>query len=174
MPKRLRYNHCLGFTLIEFILVIIIIGIIGATASYALVESVQGVQKAQDYGQVSHEARLAMERMVRNVRTIPTTGAIITPIGAGSSSTLTFTMLSGRSVKFEVSGTNLLLKEPDTAPGVILASGVSSLTFRFYDAAGNLETAAMTNVNFIQIDMTVSVGGKTLRVWSNVYPDNFR
>lgn len=164
-------RHCGGFTLIELVLTILLLGIIAAAVSQFVLQAVRSYSVEQSRGNVHSQARLAVERMTREIRGIRScTAADLTLPAANPFATLAFTDLSGTAVSFTVAGGNL-------ARGAdILAQGLTSAQpFRLLDKSGN-PTISCTVPNeawFVEIDLTCVEGGESLRLRSRVHPRNF-
>lgn len=164
-----------GFTLIELVLTLLILGIIAAVGSRFALQGIRSYTNEQDRGDVHSQARLAVERVVREARAIRSCADIVGP--ANPAATLSFTDSSGTAVAFSVVGTNLL------RGASVLAQGVSSSQpFRFLDMNGNASTScplpaspsAATDIWFVEIDLTCLQGGESLHVRSLVHPRNFQ
>lgn len=164
-----------GFTLIELVLTLLILGIIAAVGSQFVLQGVRSYTTEQDRGDVHSQARLAVERVVREARAIRSCSDIVGP--ANPSATLSFTDSSGTAVAFGVAGTNLL------RGASVLAQGVSSSQpFRFLDMNGAASTScplpgnpsAATDIWFVEIDLTCVQGGESLHIRSQVHPRNFQ
>ncbi|MHB8836178.1 MAG: PilW family protein [Candidatus Methylomirabilia bacterium] len=163
-----------GFTLIELVLTLLILGIIAATVSQFALQGLRSYSTEEDRGDAHSQARLALERVVREARTIRSCADIVG--AANPAATLSFTDIAGTPVAFSVAGGNLL------RGASVLARGVTSAQpFRFLDMDGVESTscplptdpAAPTDVWFVEIDLTCAVGSGSLRLRSRVHPRNF-
>ena len=167
-----------GFTLIELVLTMLILGIIAAVGSQFALQGIRSYSSEQDRGDAHSQARLAVERIVREARTI---GSCTDIIGAASpsSATLSFTDPGNRTatVTFNVAGGNL------TRVGNTLAQGVTTAQpFRFLDMNGAVSTScpaagnpsAATDIWFIEIDLTCTQKSGSLHLRSRVHPRNFQ
>ena len=127
-------NH--GYTLIEMVIVIVILGIIGAFTFQMVAAGVQAFKKSSARKDLLDQGRLALERMVRELRD----GKEITDC---SSNSITFKKAHPaqaadniEEVKFELDGTDLKrVGDPSgAAQTAVLASNVTS--FQVGEAGG--------------------------------------
>jgi prepilin-type N-terminal cleavage/methylation domain-containing protein len=128
MDRRSKYLNNHGYTLIEIIIVIVILGIIGAFTFQMVAAGVQAFKKSSARKDLYDQGRLAMERMVRELRDTK-------EVSASSSSSITFKKAHPsqaadniEQIKYELVGTDLKrvgdpLGTPLTA---VLASNVDS------------------------------------------------
>ncbi|HCU05670.1 MAG TPA: hypothetical protein DIC51_05215 [Coxiellaceae bacterium] len=144
-------NQNKGFTLIEIIMVIVILGIVSSIAAPMIYEASQSASQQYKMTDVLDDARIALERMTREIRMVRSATAADLSIGA---STLTFTDVTASVITYTLSGSNL------TRNGQILATHVTSLIFSYQDANGNT-TAVVTQVRYITITMVISESGYT-------------
>jgi prepilin-type N-terminal cleavage/methylation domain-containing protein len=169
-----RMPNSTGFTLVEAIITIVIVGIISSIAAMIILQGIQSYTKEQNLSDAHYQARLAMERMTREIRTTRQLGAIGTvalgTITGNPTSSLIFTDLTGATITYSLGGTTL----NRTVGGVPspLATGVTTLQFRHYDSAGVLTTAALA-VWTIEIDLTDTQGVDVLQMRTRVHPRNF-
>ncbi len=172
--SELHTPHSEGFTLIEAVITIVIVGIIASIAAMIILQGIQSYTKEQNLSDAHYQARLAMERMAREIRTTRQLGAIgtvaIGTITGNPTSSLIFTDLTGTDITYALGGTTL----NRTVGGVPspLATGVTTLQFRHYDSAGVLTTTALA-VWTIQIDLTDTKGVDMLQMRTRVHPRNF-
>jgi prepilin-type N-terminal cleavage/methylation domain-containing protein len=127
-----------GFTLIEIVMVIVILGVIGAFTFQFVAHGVQAFKKSSARKDLYDQGRLALERMVRELRdTKEVTGS--------SGSSITFKKAhpaqaadNTEEVKFQLNGTSLeRVGDPNGTPATaVLASNVSSFTVTGVGAAG--------------------------------------
>jgi prepilin-type N-terminal cleavage/methylation domain-containing protein len=128
MPRAIGGQN--GYTLIEIIIVIVILGVIGAFTFQMVGAGVQAFKKSNARKDLYDQGRLALERMVRELRdTKEVTGS--------ASSSITFKKAhpaqaadNTEEIKFELNGTNLeRVGDPNGTPvTAVLASNVSSFT----------------------------------------------
>jgi len=156
----LRQNEN-GFTLIELVMVIILSGIMVAVSMRMLAVGFSAYLKGSNAVSAEQQAHLALERMARDIRAVRSPADIST----ATASQLTFTDFTGNSIAYSLSSTNL------TRGSQILAGGISSLTFSYYDLNGNT-TATLTAIRYIGISLNVTQGGSNFTISTAVYPEN--
>ena len=161
-----------GFTLIELVITIVLVGIIAGTTGMLLIKGTQAYIEEDQRAAATSQGRLALERMAREIRSIPQASAIVGPI-TNPSSSLSFSDLTGLSIVYARNGaTGTLDRTEGTGLPVILADGVTTLEFRHFDRAGALTTTP-ANIWQIRIDLTVTKGGESQVFRMSVYPRNF-
>jgi prepilin-type N-terminal cleavage/methylation domain-containing protein len=141
MNRRSKNLDNRGYTLIEMVIVIVILGIIGAFTFQMIGAAVQAFKKSSARKDLYDQGRLALERMVRELRD----GKEITDC---SSSSITFKKAHPaqaadniEEVKFELVGTNLKrVGDPNANEGgpyeAVLASDVTSFSVGSEGGAG--------------------------------------
>lgn len=150
-----------GFTLIEAVISIVIVGIVFAIGSIVLNRGIAEYFAHKDFARADGEARLALERMTRDLRGMQSTPTITPPTQIG------FVTAAGTSVVYSQSGSLLLRNGAqlanDLAPGTLAfsyldpnaaptttPSAVRSITVQFREqrgASSNLYRATVTARN---------------------------
>ncbi len=151
-----------GFTLIELILVIVLLGIVSIALTSAFVPTAQISVTVDTRKEALQNTRLAMERMLREIREARS-------ITAGFTATsLTFTNPANGTITYSWSGTAL---DPLQRSAVDLACCVQSLALTYLQKSG---AAAVTPAQVwrIQADLQVRVGNETVQFRSEVNPKN--
>lgn len=169
-----------GFTLIEAIITIVIVGIISSLAALIILEGITASSKEQSLSDVHYQARLAIERMAREIRLIRWNTALaradITTMAPGD---LVFCDVTGKAVEFTLAGTALNRREsaicsPPAWGGwnTLTPSGVNPLTFTYLNSAG-AGGATAANLWFVDINLTDTQGSESLQMRTRVHPRNF-
>jgi prepilin-type N-terminal cleavage/methylation domain-containing protein len=166
-----------GFTLIEAIITIVIVGIISGIAALIILEAVKASSKEQNLSDAHYQARIAMERMAREIRLIRSQTAGDLPTMAASD--LIFCDVTGKAVEFQLAGAVLNRRESATCSplawggwSALSSSGVNPLTFTYLDSAG-AGGATAANLWFIEINLTDTQGSESLQMRTRVHPRNF-
>jgi len=162
-------NH--GYTLIEMVIVIVILGIIGAFTFQMVAAGVQAFKKSSARKDLLDQGRLALERMVRELRD----GKEITDC---SSNSITFKKAHPaqaadniEEVKFELDGTDLKrVGDPSgAAQTAVLASNVTSFQVgeaggggTFAVDSGSSGTTASDTASSITVSHTTGSGSNRL------------
>lgn len=162
--KRIAGANSAGFTLIEIVMTIVLLSIISGIAAMIILQGVRSYAQESTRVDVHYQARLAMERMAREIRTATTVTA------TAPSSSLVFTDVTGTIITYSLSGTSLR-RNAD-----LLSSGVTSLLFSHYNNA-NVLTAVTASVWTIEVFVTDQQGAgaiaDTLQMRTRVHPRNF-
>lgn len=154
-----------GFTLIELVLTMLILGIIAAVFSQFALQGIRSYSTEQDRGDVHSQARLAVERMVREIRAIRSATAADIPTMTATD--LQFTDNLGQSVRFTWVA-NVL-----TRNGQTLAVNVAPFAFTYFESDGTTVAASPAAMWFVQIALTAAQGGSSLPMRVQVHPRNF-
>lgn len=179
-------NDSKGFTLIEMVMVITLLGIIGGIIALPLYIGTKGWFEATTREGITESGRIAIERMMREIRNTARKANNTTCISAAAANSLTFSDLSGdmtncNSITFSLSGTNLL-RCPDSACATqyVLANNVSSFTIKYYKSDNswiNEEPISAANrplIRRLAIEVVSTQGTETMRKYSEVYLSNMR
>lgn len=172
-----------GATLIEMILGIVIIGILAYVVSDAFVYTSRSVLTANLAREATQSGRLAVDRMVREIRNVRDNRCV----AAANGRTFTFVDMSNNTITFTWSGVagTPLMRNAD-----VLVDEVSNLSFTYYNnnepAPGAigvpivcgppntcLPACAATDIWSVNIDLTTQAGTETMQFRSQVHPVNF-
>ena len=150
-----------GFSLIEMILVIVIVGIISIVGAQIMGAGFQSYFTGRDSLGVDAQARLALERMTRELRTVrPATGLTMVP-----ATEVTFTDVDGTAVRYYINAGDLMRNTQ------VLAGGVSGLGFVYTGSSGAV-TAIPAQVFYIGVQFTATQGGISGAYRATVSPRN--
>ncbi|MEW6330519.1 MAG: type II secretion system protein [Pseudomonadota bacterium] len=165
-----------GFTLIEMVAVIVLLGIIFGFGGVFLGNVFTGYTLKRDATDAEWQAKVALERMARELRAVRL--ATAADLDIASAAQVRFTDTDGNGVCFYRSGNRVMRSAngPASACGTTnaqpLADNVTSLTFTYWDNTGTA-TATVANVYYITVDLTVAEGGYSGQFRTNVRPRNF-
>ena len=151
-----------GFTLVELVLVIIIMSIITAITTPLLQEGFNAYFTSQSLTDADWQSRIAFSRINKELRTIPFPASITT----ASPTQLVFTDANSNSVTYQLTGSSLMRNSN------VLADGVNSLTFGYYDRNG-ATTATIANIRYISMTLNITQSSANLTIKTVIYPRNF-
>lgn len=182
--SELRTPNSKGFTLVEIVITIVLVSIISGIAAMIILQGVRVYSDEQSRSDVHYQARLAMERMAREIRMIRSSsefGAINSPgvlvlgtITNNPSNVFSFMDMTGTQITYSLTVATATLNR--TAGGTnALAQGVTALSFTCFNNAGGpvANGAVSTSVWTIEIDMTDTQGSETISMRTRVHPRNF-
>jgi prepilin-type N-terminal cleavage/methylation domain-containing protein len=170
--SELRTPNSKGFTLIEIVITIMLVSILSGIAALIILQGVRAYSDEQSRSDVHYQARLATERMAREIRQVRSCGAPDLPGMANPSASITFADMNNAAISFSRTGTDLM-RGAD-----VLARNITVLQFRFLDINGNESVtcgAAPTDTWLVEISLTAT-DPQTLEALSmrtRVYPRNF-
>jgi prepilin-type N-terminal cleavage/methylation domain-containing protein len=151
-----------GFTFIELILVVVLLSIVALALTAAFVPTARISVTVDTRKDALQNTRLAMERMLREVREARS-------INAGFTATnLTFTNPANSAINYSWSGAAL---DPLQRNGVDLACCVQSFALTYLQKNG-AAAVLPAQVWRIQADLQVQVGNETVELRSEVNPKN--
>lgn len=151
IPARfLCHDSARGFSLFELIMVLVVLGIISAVAAPFLSASFQSYFIGRDIAETDGQARVAIERLSRELRSIRAAADLTIT----SASDITFVDVDGNSIRYcmgAVGGCPGLIGEltRNTQP---LATGITALSFSTLSLAG----AVYITVTFTATQNTIS------------------
>lgn len=146
----IRRQQQRGFSLIEVVLSIVILGIVVVVVGEILIQGYKLFTTSQNASKNDWQGLLVMQRFTKDVHNIRSANSV----ASIAASTLSFTDMGGTSVTYTQSGSNILRN------GVILASGVTGMSFNFLDKTGTI-TAVASLVRFISISITLTENNLT-------------
>lgn len=156
-------KHIAGFSLIEFTLVITLLGILAVVSGPLLYHAFQGALTRMQMTSLDGQARFAMARMTRELRSMRNKDV---PGFSANANDITFESVSGTNITYSLAGTSLMR---NSWP---LAKDVSSLSFTYYDEDGAVTTTP-ANIRYIKVSFTMVKGNNSLSVSSTVFPRNY-
>jgi len=164
-------------TLIEIVMVIVIIGALSGGVAVFVNQGVDIWNFVTFRNDEVSQARVAIDRMVREIRQIKDKGSVFVATANDLSFTAYYdTNADGVSedvaIEYTLSGGNLLRNSD------ILSDHVSSLAFQYYDTNSALLATPQvspgdTNMRRVVISLTVTSGDQQISMKSQVFPRNF-
>jgi prepilin-type N-terminal cleavage/methylation domain-containing protein len=127
---KLSSKKTVGFTLIELVLVIMLVSIVAVIGSVVLGQGMHAFVDFQNITDADWQIRVALETMTREIRNI----RYSSDITVASATQLSFVDNNGKSVSFSLSGNTLMENSQ------VLADGISSMTFTYYNSALSITT----------------------------------
>ncbi len=146
-------KKALGFTLIEFIIVIVLLSILSSIGSLILGQHFKGYFATKQITQLTTETNIAVDNLMRELKSAGQLTAI-------DNTTLTFTNQAGETIVIDLNGTTLR-RQVNGGTAMPLCSQVSSLAFYGFDASF-ATTVTAQNVRFVMLQMTTTSSTKNL------------
>jgi len=165
-----------GFTLVELMIACAMVGLVMAGALVALQQGDNAYQYSTGRVEVQQNARMAVDRIVRDLRT----GTTVTASTA-TSVTAQYIDETGATVtvQYSLNGTDLQRNQtnpvPATAQPETLIGGVNALVLTYYDS-NNVTTTTAANVRVVDIKLTTQpqAGTSNLANQRAVFEDRVR
>ena len=167
--QRVMGRQC-GFSLIELIMVIVVFGIVAAIAASTMDSGFRAYFTGRDIAETDSQARVALERMTRELRTIRAPAELTITSG----SDITFVDVNGASIRYCQATVGTC---PGTAGQLMrnafaLASGIGGLSFTYLDRTG-AATAVPAQVFYVNVAFTVTQNTMSSTYQATVSPRNF-
>jgi len=140
-----------GFTMIELIIVIAILAVLSVITLPMLSSGFNAYFAERNLSDANWQGRLAISRMLRDIRSMPSTENITT----ATATQFTFNDSTNTSVSYTLTGTTL------ERNGFTLANGINSVTFGYYTSAGAV-TATIANIRYISIQLNTTENNTNL------------
>ncbi len=154
-----------GFTLIELIVVIVLISIVSVIGSGIISSSYIAYLNSKNVMDADWQGRQALERMARELRIVGSPADIT--ISGSTATSLTFTTSNADTIIYSLSGTSLM-RQKNGGTAQILADGIQTLGFTFYDQNSAL-TAVAANVRYILISLMVTLNNTNFTITTGVF-----
>ncbi|MEI8012419.1 MAG: type II secretion system protein [Candidatus Omnitrophota bacterium] len=157
-----------AFTLIELVMVIVLVGIIFGVTAPLMLEVGRNWQLAQGRNELCESAKVAMDRMVREIRQVKDKTSVITATAV----TFKFIDVDNNTITFSTASGHLMRTVGTTANQ--LADNVTAVSFTYYNASESVIASpsvnpSATNIARIVIGLTLS-SGSSLSLESGVVP----
>lgn len=154
-----------GFSLIEMIVVIVILGILASVGARIISQGFNSYFGGRSIDKADWQARLALERMSRDLREIRTPTAADISVLTGTA--LTYNDIFNNPVAYTLSGTTL------TRNGTVLADNIAGLTFQYLQRDGVTVAATAAVIYYITVTVTVTTNNVNVTYRTTVNPRNF-
>ena len=157
-----------GFTLVEAILVISVIGILALATAVVIGPVLDTWALDTPLNEATDSTTFTLNRMLNEIAQIKDNTSVLT----AEAGRFRFTDVTDTAIDYQISGGNLV-RNAD-----ILARGVQTLTFTYYDVNGAAlavpaVSPAVTDLWRVQIRVTVQKDGRSVTLDSQVHPRNF-
>ena len=148
-----------GWTLIEVIMVMVIIGIVAVFVGPLLLSAVKAYDRTQTTVNTYAKMRYAMERMAREIAAVRRNPADTTAfdVSAMTATNLQFFKEDGTEVGITTGGGSVTLTYVGTGTGT-LTDAATALAFNYYRHDGATAAANATQLEFVEIALTVTDG----------------
>jgi prepilin-type N-terminal cleavage/methylation domain-containing protein len=168
-----------GWTLIEMVMVVVIFLVLVGLASNLVSGMFQSYFNARDISNSDAQARVAFERMTRELRQIRSTSA--TDLDVASSAQLRFIDTDGNGVCFYRDAVaNRLMRSADgpssacgTTSAQPLSDFVSGLNFFYFTNDGQTTTVTPATVYYVTVKVSVLDNNVSDTLRATVHPRNF-
>ena len=173
----LRSTNQRGVTLIELVIGMVLMGIVALVVANALSTGIKGNLTTDNRKEALDQARVAMERMTREIRNLRSNNAA--DLSVANENTFTFVATSGASISFALSGGNINRTSGTTntlATGISIGT-FSSGIFTYVLSDGITETQTptppqMLTIKRIKIDFKATSSIESVSLQSEVWPRN--
>jgi prepilin-type N-terminal cleavage/methylation domain-containing protein len=154
-----------GFTLVELIVVMVVLGIVASMGAIVIRDGMLGYLRGREITSADSQARLALERITRELRDIaaPSSSGISS---CGGGSTFSFSDINGLSVTYTLSSVTLLR---NTQP---LADNVTGLNFSCLTSAVQATTLPSA-AYYVSFSMVTATTNSNATYRSTVKPRSF-
>ena len=159
-----------GITLIELVIGMVLMGIVALVVANALSTGVKGNLVTDNRKEGLDQARVAMERMTREIRNLRSSS----DISAATATTFTFVDTSVASISFALSVGNLNRNADTLATGISNNPPLSGIFKYVLTDGSEIEdaTGSLTLIKRIKIDFKSTARTESVSLQTEVWPRN--
>ena len=164
-----------GFTLIELVITMVIIGIIAYVVATAISTGVKGYFATDFRKEALDQARIAMERMTREIRNLRSSADVS---ATSNASQICFINTDGAVISFRYSANNIARQDTlaslaacPGAAGNTLATNITAFSFGYVSDTGAVGGAFVAGTTRrIMITITSTISNESVTLQSDVWP----
>ena len=138
-----------------------LVGVIASIGSLIMAQGLRGYLDFQNMSAADWEMRVGLETMTREIRNL----RYPSDITVATATQFSFVDNNAKSVSFSLSGTNLMENSQ------ILAAGVSSMTFTYYNSSLAVTTTPSAII-LVELDITFTINNTTTTTQLFWFPRN--
>ncbi|MCX5717824.1 MAG: type II secretion system protein [Nitrospirae bacterium] len=160
-----------GVTLIELVITMVLMGIVALVVANALSTGIKGNLTTDNRKEALDQARVAMERMRREIRNLNNSASVTT----SSATQFCFTDTESTLIDYSYSNPNVTRDTGNCAAGggATLSTNITSLSFVYLRADGTTDAAfSAANTKLIRITLTSTISSEAVQLQSEVWPRN--
>lgn len=163
-----------GFTLIEIIIVISILGIVANITGLMIYQAAQSASFQYKFNDMQNQARLALERIIRDLHTIRSNTDIVTPL---SENEITFKDPDSASendeIIYSLNGNVLERNGQPLADHIHIDTTYDGFNVYYFDENGDNGITNNTDIQYIGVKITLKEGNKIVEAQTTIYPNWF-
>ncbi len=158
-----------GFTLMELVVVMVVVGILSVTITPFIKVNIKSYIEVRDGKNTLQAARIALNRMVEEIKRIPSPNSLIW----GYSSSIRFTLPDGTRVTYRFEDNTITRERGFFSSHVVLIKGVRAFNLTYFMDDGSSSSTASSNIRRIKIEMNVGTDQQNFTLSKEVTPRNF-
>ena len=161
-----------GVTLIELVITMVLMGLVAVIVANVFSTGVKGSLVTDYRKEALDQARVAMERMRREIRNLNNSASVTT----GTATQFCFTDTESTLIDYNYSNPAIIRDTGNCAAGggATLATNITSFSFTYLRADATTTDAAFSaaNTKLIRITLTSYISGESVTLQTEVWPRN--
>lgn len=163
-----------AFTIIELIMMLVVLAVVVWIGIAAMLSGIDTWGFFAQRKELLGDARMAMDRMLRETRAIKNK----TSVATANSATFRFTDVNNNDITYAISS-GVISRTQNGTTNTLLVN-VANLTFTYYDSVGAVigvpvVSPSETDIRRVRIAVALSKGtSRTVNLQSDVWPRNLR